>query len=48
MIISITSIAAGVSVYSAILKTGLEAGQWLVIPGAGGGLGHMYFSYSLF
>lgn len=27
--------------YSAIAKTKLRLGDWLVLPGAGGGLGHM-------
>lgn len=28
--------------YSSIMKTKTQPGDWLVIPGAGGGLGHMY------
>ncbi len=34
--------SAGITIYSALEKTNLKAGQWLVLPGAGGGLGHMY------
>ena len=28
--------------YSAIKKTKLQQGDWIVIQGAGGGLGHMF------
>jgi len=31
----------GVTVYSALRKSGCEAGNWVVISGAGGGLGHL-------
>lgn len=31
---------AGLTVYSAIKKTNLRRGDWLVITGAGGGSGH--------
>jgi len=34
-------LCAGVTIYSAIAKLDLKPGQWLVIPGAGGGLGHL-------
>jgi propanol-preferring alcohol dehydrogenase len=33
--------SAGVTIYSAIMKANLKPGQWLVLPGAGGGLGHL-------
>ena len=33
--------AAGLTMYSAIAKARLQPGDWLVLPGAGGGLGHM-------
>ena len=33
---------AGIAMYSSIKKTKTRPGDWLVIPGAGGGLGHMY------
>ncbi|KAK4905078.1 hypothetical protein LTR49_025571 [Elasticomyces elasticus] len=32
---------AGLTMYSAIAKAGLKTGDWLVLPGAGGGLGHL-------
>lgn len=34
-------LCAGITVFGAIKKTGLKPGQWLVIMGAGGGLGHL-------
>lgn len=34
-------LCAGIAVFGAIKKTGLQPGQWLVIMGAGGGLGHL-------
>jgi propanol-preferring alcohol dehydrogenase len=34
-------LCAGVTVYAALKKSGAEAGNWVVIPGAGGGLGHL-------
>lgn len=34
-------LCAGVTVYKAIKESGAKAGDWLVIPGAGGGLGHL-------
>lgn len=34
-------LCAGLTMYSAILKANLNAGDWLVMPGAGGGLGHL-------
>ncbi|KAK7217030.1 hypothetical protein V2G26_005033 [Clonostachys chloroleuca] len=34
-------LCAGVTVYSALLKSEAKPGQWVVIPGAGGGLGHL-------
>jgi D-arabinose 1-dehydrogenase-like Zn-dependent alcohol dehydrogenase len=34
--------------YSSIMKTKTRPGDWIVLPGAGGGLGHMYaLIYSL-
>lgn len=33
---------AGIAMYSSIMKTRTRPGDWLVLPGAGGGLGHMY------
>lgn len=37
-----TFATAGIAMYSSIAKTRLSPGEWLAIPGAGGGLGHMY------
>ncbi|KAH8812274.1 Zn-dependent alcohol dehydrogenase [Xylogone sp. PMI_703] len=34
-------LCAGITVFGAIKKTGLKKGQWIVISGAGGGLGHL-------
>ena len=34
-------LCGGVTVYSALLKSGAKPGDWVVIPGAGGGLGHL-------
>ena len=34
-------LCAGVTVYSALKKSGAESGNWVVLLGAGGGLGHL-------
>lgn len=34
-------LCAGVTVYSALRKSGAEPGQWVALLGAGGGLGHL-------
>jgi propanol-preferring alcohol dehydrogenase len=34
-------LCAGLTMYSAVGKTSLKPGQWLALPGAGGGLGHL-------
>jgi len=34
-------LCAGVTVYSALRKSGAQSGQWVAILGAGGGLGHI-------
>lgn len=34
-------LCAGVTTYSALRKSGAQSGQWVVIAGAGGGLGHL-------
>lgn len=34
-------LCAGVTVYSALRKSGAESGNWVVLLGAGGGLGHI-------
>ncbi|KAL0960030.1 hypothetical protein HGRIS_011678 [Hohenbuehelia grisea] len=39
-------LCAGVTVYRAIKYSQTEAGDWIVIPGAGGGLGHLAVQYA--
>lgn len=39
-------LCAGVTVYRAIKEAHLSPGQWVVIPGAGGGLGHLAVQYA--
>ena len=39
-------LCAGVTVYSALRKTNAEAGNWVVLLGAGGGLGHLAVQFS--
>ena len=34
-------LCAGVTVYSALRKSGAQSGNWVAILGAGGGLGHL-------
>lgn len=34
--------AAGISMYSSIMKTKTKPGDWIALVGAGGGLGHLY------
>jgi len=34
-------LCAGLTMYSAVSKTRLNVGEWLLLPGAGGGLGHL-------
>ena len=34
-------LCAGLSMYGSISRAGLKAEEWLVLPGAGGGLGHL-------
>lgn len=34
-------LCGGLTVYSALKKSGAQPGDWVVIPGAGGGLGHL-------
>jgi propanol-preferring alcohol dehydrogenase len=34
-------LCAGVTVYSALLKSQIKPGDWVVVSGAGGGLGHL-------
>ncbi|KAI5478110.1 GroES-like protein [Pseudohyphozyma bogoriensis] len=37
---------AGVTVFNALKGSGVSAGQWVCIPGAGGGLGHIAVQYA--
>jgi propanol-preferring alcohol dehydrogenase len=39
-------LCAGVTVYSALRKANAESGSWVVISGAGGGLGHLAVQFS--
>jgi propanol-preferring alcohol dehydrogenase len=39
-------LCAGVTVYSALRKANAESGNWVVIMGAGGGLGHLAVQFS--
>ncbi|ESK84817.1 mannitol-1-phosphate dehydrogenase [Moniliophthora roreri MCA 2997] len=39
-------LCAGVTVYRAIKYSETEAGDWIVLPGAGGGLGHLAVQYA--
>ncbi|EKV06736.1 hypothetical protein PDIG_76450 [Penicillium digitatum PHI26] len=36
----------GVTAYSACKRSGVKPGQWIVLPGAGGGLGHFAIQYA--
>lgn len=40
-------LCAGVTIYRALKEAHLEAGNWVVIPGSGGGLGHLGVQYAL-
>ncbi|KAM5359981.1 hypothetical protein ACJZ2D_014075 [Fusarium nematophilum] len=39
-------LCGGVTTYAACKKSGVGPGQWIVIPGAGGGLGHIAVQYA--
>jgi len=39
-------LCAGVTVYRALKYSQTECGDWVVLPGAGGGLGHMAIQYA--
>ncbi|KAN0098411.1 alcohol dehydrogenase 2 [Hyaloscypha variabilis] len=39
-------LCAGVTTYKAVSNTNIKAGQWLVVVGAGGGLGHLAVQYA--
>lgn len=34
------------TVYKSLLESGARAGEWVAIPGAGGGLGHLAIQYA--
>ncbi|PWY65733.1 GroES-like protein [Aspergillus heteromorphus CBS 117.55] len=36
----------GVTVYAACKRSNVKAGQWIVLPGAGGGLGHLAIQFA--
>lgn len=38
-------LCAGITVYKAIKESGVRAGQWIAVAGAGGGLGNMALQY---
>ena len=39
-------LCAGVTVYKALKESGARAGEWVALPGAGGGLGHLAVQYA--
>lgn len=39
-------LCAGVTVYKSLLESNARAGEWVAIPGAGGGLGHLAIQYA--
>lgn len=41
-------LCAGVTVYRALKYSQTNAGEWIVLPGAGGGLGHLAIQYAKF
>ncbi|KAJ9477925.1 Alcohol dehydrogenase 3, mitochondrial [Pseudozyma hubeiensis] len=41
-------LCAGVTVYKALKEANLTPGQWVAIPGAGGGLGHLAVQYAVY
>ncbi len=41
------ALCGGVTVYKGIKKSGLKAGEWLVIPGCGGGLGSFGIQFAV-
>lgn len=40
-------LCAGISTYRGVLKAETRPGDWVVVTGAGGGLGHMAVQYAL-
>ncbi|KAJ4294043.1 hypothetical protein N0V90_007732 [Kalmusia sp. IMI 367209] len=39
-------LCGGVTAYTGCKRSGVKPGQWLVVPGAGGGLGHLAVQYA--
>ncbi|TPX36735.1 hypothetical protein SmJEL517_g01161 [Synchytrium microbalum] len=39
-------LCAGISVYKGLKELDIKAGQWVCVPGAGGGLGHLAVQYA--
>lgn len=39
-------LCGGVTAYTACKRSGVRPGQWIVVPGAGGGLGHFAVQYA--
>ncbi|BGP39519.1 Alcohol dehydrogenase [Rhodotorula kratochvilovae] len=37
---------SGTTIYTAIKRSGIRAGQWLVLPGGGGGVGHLGIAFA--
>ncbi|GAA5865949.1 hypothetical protein JCM8547_002894 [Rhodosporidiobolus lusitaniae] len=37
---------SGTTIYTAIKRSGIRAGQWLVLPGGGGGVGHLGITFA--
>jgi propanol-preferring alcohol dehydrogenase len=48
LILSFLTVCAGVTVYKALKESGAQAGEWVVVPGAGGGLGHLAVQYAAY
>ena len=40
-------LCAGITVYRAIKYSNTKIGDWIVLPGAGGGLGHLAVQYAV-
>lgn len=41
-------LCAGVTIYRALKEASLQPGNWVVIPGSGGGLGHLGVQYAAY
>ncbi|EIM81787.1 mannitol-1-phosphate dehydrogenase M1PDH1 [Stereum hirsutum FP-91666 SS1] len=44
---AVSVLCAGLTVYSALKKTNTTVGNWVVVPGAGGGLGHLAIQFAV-